>query len=54
MTIRISKKAWGNHKITPDGKVERDTKAEEAKLDVSTRLKRRNSKKTRPARKGEA
>jgi len=54
MTIQISKRAFGNYKLTPDGKLERDVKAEEAKLDVSTRLKRRGSKKIRPARKGEA
>jgi len=52
MTIRISKKAWGNNKITPDGRVVHDEKAAEAKLDVSTRLKRRNSKKIKPVRKG--
>ena len=34
-------------KISKDGKVEFDHKAAEAKLDVSTRLKRRNSKKVK-------
>lgn len=33
------------YKLGKDGKVEKDTAAQEAKLDVSTRLKRRNSKK---------
>jgi len=41
MTIHISKKAWGNNKITPDGRVVHDEKAAEAKLDVSTRAARR-------------
>jgi len=54
MTIRISKKAWGNNKITPDGRVEHDEKAAEAKLDISTRLKRRGSKKVRPVKRGES
>ncbi len=34
-------------KLTKDNKVEFDHKAAEAKLDVSTRLKRKNSKKVR-------
>ncbi len=38
-------------KISKDGKVEKDLKAIEAKLDVSTRLKRRNSKKVKVGKK---
>lgn len=42
------------YKLTPDGRIIKDERAIEAKLDVSTRLKRRHSKRQRPARKGEA
>lgn len=41
-------------KIDANGRVIKDEKAAEAKLDVSTRLKRRNSKKVRVARKGQS
>ncbi len=37
-----------------NGKVVRDTAAAEAKLDVSLRLKRRNSKKVKPVRRTSA
>ena len=53
MTIQISKRAFGNYKLTPDGKLERDVKAEEAKLDVSRRLKRRGSKKVKVVKRGQ-
>ncbi len=37
-----------------NGKVVRDIAAQEARLDVSTRLKRRGSKKVRPVKRGSA
>lgn len=40
-------------KLDKSGKVVRDHAASEAKLDVSTRLKRRNSTKVRPVKRGQ-
>jgi hypothetical protein len=37
-------------KLTKDGKIAEDTAAKEAKLDVSTRIKRRSSKKVKVSR----
>lgn len=39
------------YKITAEGKLRKDLKAIEAKLDVSTRLKRKKSKKIRVKKK---
>ncbi len=39
-------------KLDSNGKVVRDLAASEAKLNVSLRLKRRNSKKVRPVKRG--
>ncbi len=43
MTIKLG----SGYRLTKDGKIEKDVAAQEAKLDVSTRLKRRHSTKVK-------
>ena len=49
--MRQIKLPKGTYKLTEDNKVLKDLKAIEAKLDISTRLKRKNSKKVSVKRK---
>jgi hypothetical protein len=48
----MRKSAIPGYRLTKDGKIEKDVAAQEAKLDVSTRLKRRNSTKVKFKRGG--
>lgn len=50
MSIRLGH----GFKVTKDGKVVRDQRAIEAKLNVSTRLKRRSSRKVRTVKRGQS